>query len=119
MVQRDLGAGPGGSRALLVAVGNASAGKVVWGEFHLHTVSLQHTNVILAHLAREVRENFMTVLQSDPEGRVGEYFTYRSLDLDRVFCHGPPQCGMPVSQNRLSRTLPPVAWGGNGRYSGG
>jgi hypothetical protein len=120
MVQREClrGAEPGESGALLVAVGDASAGEVIRGEFHLHTVALQHTNIMLAHLAREVRENFMAVLQRDPESSVGEHFTYHSLDLNYVFCHDPPLCGMPVSQNRPSRTLPPVAWGGNGRYSG-
>ena len=121
MVQRECqsSADPGRSGALLVAVGNAPAGKVVWREFHFYSVALQHTNVVLAHLAREVRKNFVAVLQRNTEGRVGEHFTYHSLNLDRVFRHGPPKGGIPVSKNRQSRTLPPVAWGGNGRYSGG
>jgi hypothetical protein len=47
---------------LFVAVGHAALGEIVGRQFHLHAISLEDANVVLPHLAREIRQDLMAVL---------------------------------------------------------
>ena len=55
-----IGSLPG--RGLLVAVGYATFGEIVGRQLHLHTISLEHPNVVLPHLTGEIRQDLMAVL---------------------------------------------------------
>jgi hypothetical protein len=80
------------SRAgLLVTVGNATSGEVVWGEFNLHLVARKNADVVHAHLSGDVGEHFVPVLELDPKHRVRERFDNRALDEDCVVL-GLSQC---------------------------
>src|SRR3954466_11243320 len=72
---------PPGER-LLVAVDDATAGQVVGRELHDHAVFGQDADVVLAHLAADVGEHPVPVLQLDPEHRVGQRLDNATLDLD-------------------------------------
>src|SRR3954465_6896212 len=75
---------PGGEadRRLLVPVDDATAGQVVGRELHDHAVLGQDADVVLAHLAADVGEHPVPVLQLDPEHRVGQRLDDATLDLD-------------------------------------
>ena len=51
----------------LVAVDDAAAGQVVRTQLHHDTVLGEDPDVVLAHLARDVRENLVAVGKLDPE----------------------------------------------------
>src|SRR3954470_13336192 len=67
---------------LLVAVDDASAGQVVGRELHDHAVLGQDADVVLAHLAADVGEHAVPVLQLDPEHRIGQRLHDATFDLD-------------------------------------
>src|SRR3954449_1971593 len=69
-------------RLLLVAVDDATARQVVGRELHDHAVLGQDADVVLAHLAADVGEHPVSVLQLDPEHRVGQRLHDATLDLD-------------------------------------
>src|SRR4051812_31103238 len=75
---------PGGEadRRLLVPVDDATTGQVVGRELHDHAVLGQDADVVLAHLAADVGEHPVPVLQLDPEHRVGQRLDDATLDLD-------------------------------------
>src|SRR4051794_32252847 len=75
---------PGGEagRRLLVPVDDATAGQVVGRELHDHAVLGQDADVVLAHLAADVGEHPVPVLQLDPEHRIGQRLDDATLDLD-------------------------------------
>src|SRR4051812_36266331 len=81
--------GHGADRLLLVAVDDATAGQVVGRELHDHAVLGEDADVVLTHLAADVGEHPVSVLQLDPEHRVGQRLDDATLDLDGpVFlCH--------------------------------
>src|SRR5438270_1952213 len=84
-VDRSLSARPSGrgaDRLLLVAVDDATAGQVVGRQLHDHAVLGQDADVVLAHLAADVGEHPVPVLQLDPEHRVGQRLDDATLDLD-------------------------------------
>src|SRR5947209_11317906 len=57
---------------LLVAVGDATPVEGVRRELDLHAVAGQDAGVVAAHLARDVAENLVIVLELHAEHRVGE-----------------------------------------------
>ena len=68
---------------LLVAVDDAASRQIVGRQLHDHPILRQDADIVLAHLAADVRENPMTVFQLDPKHRVGQWFHHPALDLDR------------------------------------
>src|SRR5438874_10852923 len=55
---------------LLVAVDDSAAGQVVRREFYCYLISGENPDEVLAHLAGNVREDLVLVLQLDAEHRV-------------------------------------------------
>src|SRR3954447_12227936 len=74
--------GLGADRLLLVAVDDATAGQVVGRELHDHAVLGQDADVVLTHLAADVGEHSVPVLQFDPEHRIGQRLDDATFDLD-------------------------------------
>src|SRR5690606_18558124 len=54
------------------AVGDATLGEVVGGQLDLDLVTGEDADVVLAHLARDVRGDDVTIFQPNTEGGVGE-----------------------------------------------
>ena len=69
-------------RGLLVSVHDAAPGQVVRGELHDDSVLGQDADVVLPHLAADVGENLVSVLQLNAEHCIGQGFDYATLDLD-------------------------------------
>src|SRR3954465_7344926 len=69
-------------RGSLVAVDDATAREVVGRQLHDHAVLGQDADVVLPHLAADVGEHPVPVLQLDPEPRVGQRLDDATLDLD-------------------------------------
>src|SRR3954470_19671721 len=77
----------------LVAVDDPAPGEVVRRELHHYPVLRQDADVVLAHLAADVRENPVPVGELDPEHGVRERLDHAALDLDGPFLlgHCPPR----------------------------
>src|SRR4051812_5960471 len=73
---------PGAGCELLVAVDDASSGQVVRRELDHHAVLGEDPDVVLTHLAADVREDPVPVLQLHAKHRVGERLDDPALDLD-------------------------------------
>ena len=73
--------------ALLVAVGDPAAGQVVCGYLDLHSITRQNPNVVLAHLAAEVTEHSVPVVELDTEVSTFEGFDRLALEQDGVVFH--------------------------------
>src|SRR3954471_20387886 len=71
-----------GTGSLLVAVDDAAARQVVGRELHDHAVLGEDADVVLPHLAADVGQDLVTVLQLHAEHRVGERLDDPALDLD-------------------------------------
>src|SRR3954463_15215542 len=71
------------NRGLLVAVDDAPAGQVVRRELHDDPVLGEDPDVVLTHLAADVREDPVSVLQLHAEHRVRQGFDDPALYLDR------------------------------------
>src|ERR671921_1571658 len=72
-------------------VSDPSPAQVVGAQLHLHPVARQYTDVVHPHLARDVRQHVVPVLQLDPELRVGQRLGYGAFNLyDVFFGQGPP-----------------------------
>src|SRR3712207_179994 len=69
-------------RGALLAGDDAAARQGVGGELHDHAVLGQDPDVVLPHLAADVGEHPVPVLQFDPEHRVGQWLDDTTLDLD-------------------------------------
>src|SRR4029450_9262798 len=68
-----------------VAIGDATPAEVVGRELDLHTITREDADVMHAHLAGDVGQDLVPVLQFDTEHRVGEGFGHRPLQDDRIF----------------------------------
>ena len=66
---------------LLVPVNDAAPRKVVWRQLHDDTVLGQDADVVLPHLAADVGENFVTVLQLNAKHRIGQGLDHSTLNL--------------------------------------
>src|SRR5580692_11880140 len=75
-------AGPCTVSSLLVPVDNPPAAEVVGAELHDDSVVGQDPDVVHPHLAADVSQDFVPVVQLHPEERVRERLHDRSLDLD-------------------------------------
>src|SRR5690606_21721114 len=67
---------------LLVAVDDATPGEVVRAELDDDPVLRKDPDVVLTHLARDVREHLVSVAQLHPEHRIGQGLDHAALDLD-------------------------------------
>src|SRR5207248_7667718 len=70
---------------LLVPVDDATAGQVVRGELHDHSVLGEDADVVLAHLAADVRQDLVTIGELDAEHGVRQRLDNAPLDLDGAF----------------------------------
>src|ERR1700712_3428365 len=68
-----------------VAVDDAPAREVVRGQLDLHAIARQDADVMPAHLARDVGQHLVIVVESHAEHGVGECFGDLSLELDLLF----------------------------------
>src|SRR5918994_3485553 len=85
-------------------VGDPSPAQVVGAQLHLHPVAGQYTDVVHPHLARDVRQHVVPVLQLDPELRVGQRLGYGAFDLYDVFLgQGPPLLGSLQDGSKAKR----------------
>src|SRR5690625_131850 len=66
----------------LVPIDDAAPSEVIWAELHHDPVLRQDSDVVLAHLARDVGEDLVLVGQLHTEGRVREGLDHDALDLD-------------------------------------
>src|SRR5437867_741731 len=69
---------------LLVAVDDAAARQIVRRKLDRHLVSRENANKILAHLAGDVRQDLVLVLQLDAEHGVGQRLDDRGHDFNGV-----------------------------------
>lgn len=67
---------------LLVAVNDSAAGQVVGRQLHNYAVLGEDADVVLAHFARNVCENFVPIAELNAEHRVGQSLEYVALDFD-------------------------------------
>ena len=70
---------------LLEAVGDAAAVQVVHRQLHGHAVAGQDLDVVHAHLAGNVGEDGVAILELHLEHRVGQGFEHRALEFDYIF----------------------------------
>src|SRR4051795_9560723 len=110
-----LPSGPARTGCLLVPVNDATAGQVVGRELHDHSVLGQDADVVLAHLAADVGEHPVPVLQLHPEHRVGKRLDDATLDLDgpvllRHARHGLPDWCAPTPEPGGARSLIAEQW---------
>src|SRR4051812_1241549 len=70
---------------LLVAVDDPTAGQVVGRELHHHAVLRKDADVVLPHLAADVRQDPVTVGELDAEHGVRQRLDHAPLDLDGAF----------------------------------
>src|SRR5438093_8295928 len=76
---------------LLVAVGDAAAIEIVGRELDLHTVAGEDADVVAPHLARDVPEDLVFVVQLHLEHRVGQRLGDLALHLDLLFLGHRPK----------------------------
>src|SRR5262245_35974455 len=70
------------ARRLFVPIGDAASVEVVRRELDLHPVAGQDADVVAAHLAGNVTEHVMPVVEFDPEHRIREGLGDLALHLD-------------------------------------
>src|SRR5256885_16603379 len=88
---------------LFVSVRNPPARQVVGRKVHRDPIPLQNPNVILAHLAADVRQHLVPVLELHAEGRVGKHFADRPHHLYRVASHARCRSPSPVGERGTSQ----------------
>ena len=76
--------GPG-FRLVLVAVDDPTSIEVVRRDLDAHAVSGEHADAEAAHLAGEVREDGMAVLELHAEHRVGQRLDDLAVERDLLF----------------------------------
>src|SRR5439155_27136753 len=103
-------------RRSAVPVDDPAPREVVRRELHEHPVTRQDPDVVHPHLAGDVGEDLVTVVELDAEHRVRERLDHRSLDLNRVLLgHTPPgspypeHAKMPRGAPRSYREYTPAA----------
>src|ERR1700682_5937985 len=70
--------------ASLEAIDNAPAREIVGRELHLHAIARQDADEVLAHLARDVRQYAMLILQLHAKHGVGQRLDNRGHHLDGI-----------------------------------
>src|SRR3712207_9542471 len=86
-------------------VSDASPAQVVGAQLHLHPIARQYPDVVHPHLARDVRQHVVPVLELYPELRVGQRLGDGAFNLyDVFFGQGPP---LPQSLQDAPKLLKP------------
>ena len=67
---------------LLITISNATSGEVIWTKFYNHTILGKDANVVLSHLAADVRKNLVPICKLDSEHGVRECFSYGAFNFD-------------------------------------
>ncbi len=57
---------------LATAVGDAALAKVIRCQFHSHAIARQDTNIVLAHLSRDMGRNDVAIFEFDAKCCVGQ-----------------------------------------------
>lgn len=70
---------------LFVPIRDATSSEVVRSEFYLDAVAWQNSDVVTAHLSRNVAEHFVAILKLDPEHCVRERLGNGALKDNRIF----------------------------------
>jgi hypothetical protein len=70
---------------LLVPVRDPTAGQVVWRHFYDNPIVWQNPDVVHPHLATNVSQNLMAIVELDPEHRIWQGLTNSPLHLDCAF----------------------------------
>src|SRR5262245_50327245 len=92
---------------LLQTVHNAAARQVVGRQLHQHPVPGQDADEVLAHLARDVGEDLVLVLELDAEHGVRQRLDHGRLDLDGLFFLRQTRLLISSSLDRQARTEHP------------
>src|SRR3954468_19275828 len=83
-----IGVGRWGCRALLVAVDDAAAVEVVGRDLDADLVAGKHADAEPAHLAGEMREQLVIVLELDAEQQVRQGLGDLTVDFELLlYCH--------------------------------
>ena len=73
------------NRYLFVAICDSASVKIVRRKLDRHTIARENLDVVHAHLARDMGQNLMTILELDLEHSIGKRLDYRALKLNRIF----------------------------------
>lgn len=73
------------NNSLLVPISNPSPRQIIRGQLNRHLVSGENFNKMHSHLARNVSQNHMTLIQLHMEGCVGQRLHHRTVNLYRFF----------------------------------
>src|SRR5215217_1002134 len=104
---------PGWRPFLLRPVRDPSARQVVRRQFDLHLVSREDADEVHPHLARDVREHLVAVIQHHAEHRVGEGLHHRPLYFDGIILR---QASNPLPGPRTSWKRGGIAlWSASGK----
>jgi len=81
-----------------VAEADAALGEVVRREFERDAVSRQDADVMLAHLAGRIGDQFVAVVQGDAKARVGQHLVDHTLHFDQFFLGHMFLAGEPLRE---------------------
>src|SRR5690606_8440841 len=75
-------------RSSASAVGDAALAEVIGRQFNLHLVAGENTNIVLAHLAGNMRIDYVAIFQADAEGGVWQGVDDFPFHFNMIFfCH--------------------------------
>src|SRR4029450_2526412 len=83
--------------------GDAAAGEVVGGQFHLDAIARKDPDVVLSHLPGDRREHLVTALELDAEHRARQGLDHLALDFDLLVldCQPSPRAGITPCPSRF------------------
>jgi hypothetical protein len=70
--------------ALLVAVSDPASGEIVRRKLNDHLVTRKDSDVVHAHLTRDMRQHLVPILKLHTKHRVGKGLYYRSFELNGI-----------------------------------
>jgi hypothetical protein len=73
-----------------MAEGDSPTGQVIRGHLHLDAIPQQDTDIVLAHLASQVGQDLVPVIEPDSELSSGQSFDDQSLNLNLFLRHIQP-----------------------------
>src|SRR5208283_84632 len=82
-----------GAGDLLVAVGNASLGEVIWRHLQCDAIAGQHSNAVAPKLACQVSQDCSFLIELNAEKPTRELFNHGSGYLDTIFFTHSPLLG--------------------------
>src|SRR5205823_14480401 len=93
---------------LFITVDNSSAIQIVGRKLHSDFIARQNAYEVLAHLAGNMRQHLMFVLQLHPEHGIGQRFQNRCHYLNRVFlAHSLLESSRCLSPSAFSNPFTP------------